>query len=554
MPRLTLSRRQALAARARSDAGFSIVLVALMLVFLLAVTAIVVDLSNARQQKREAVAAADAGALAGAQSITSGSPPSGCSAGDPRCVAAYYTLRSANVTSSLPSRSACTLSGETSVVGTEVCDQYSSGGTTVDVKYPYSLDHVSADPNLVHVRVCWSAPTSFGRVIGTNSVNVCGAASARNIPNTTAQIQKTTKDCAGEDNFLDNVDETIGQATNFVIKEGDFPGIGADLDLSKSQTNLTPQPPIKPSDHIIVGAVFHGFDSDVDLSKITFVAPTKTSGPNGTTVTLTNPDKTKGPKDAAVKAVTYSVLSLDATGTKDGKVRAYNPSGVPTHNFVIAYDLPTNSQLKLNDATGAKIIYDTTLKAYDLDQDHAPAEDCGNADFQFTSDGSAPGGTTTCTENSFLANGVFPSNGVATPGTPVGAYYSDESALQNQDKTVNNTIYGVDFEFTDSFGVTHTIKPQGATPVDPWGFYTLTNMTKGQASWATDTYNTQIQWNLPSDPTVLSDGTFTVFLKAYDTDQHSGGTIGHDCGQAVWNFKTTGFTGQGTQGNVRLVE
>jgi hypothetical protein len=337
------------------------------------------------------------------------------------------------------------------------------------------------------------------------------------------------------------------------MKESDYPGVGGDLHLDKAFTN------IKPSDKVIIGAVFHGFDSDVDLSKITFVAPTKTSGPLGNTVTLTNPDLIKGPKDAAVKAVTYSVQSLETAGGADGKVRAYAPATYPSHNFVIAYELPTynanpaTTQLKLNDASGTKIVYNATLRAFDIDQDHAPLVDCGNAAFAFTADGTTG---SSCIENSFLAAGVFPGSGQASPGSLVGAYYTDESPIQSQDTFVNNTPYGIDFEFTDALGANHHLKPVGVAPADPWGGYTLTTLSKNdpQLGGHGDTYNTKISWQMPSDPTVLSSGKFTVFLKAYDTDQNKGGAIGHDCGQSSWTFNAQGFTGPGNPGNINLVE
>src|SRR3954470_11135220 len=80
----------------RGDAGFSIMLVALLLVVFMIVTAIVVDLGNARQQKREAQAAADAGALAGATDLPANPHvPTGCP--DSNCSAAYYTFASAQI-------------------------------------------------------------------------------------------------------------------------------------------------------------------------------------------------------------------------------------------------------------------------------------------------------------------------------------------------------------------------------------------------------------------------------------------------------------------------
>src|SRR4051812_25400238 len=156
---------------AARDAGFSILLVALLLTVFMIVTALVVDLGNARQQRREAQAAADAGALAGAQDLyASPHVPAGCS--DANCSAAYYTFNSAQIVPGSAAtlaagRGACT---QEAVVSGETCFQYTINGTTVDVKSPYVYGG-SPHSDMLHVRVCWNAPTTFARVIGTNNVN-----------------------------------------------------------------------------------------------------------------------------------------------------------------------------------------------------------------------------------------------------------------------------------------------------------------------------------------------------------------------------------------------
>ena len=108
-----------------------LIFVAMLMVVFMVITAIVVDLGNVRQQKRQAVGGADAGALAGAQSLTAAAQvPAACP--DASCTAAYYTLASV---SSAPSsvaglasgRGPCTL--ETVSAG-ETCWQYQSGKAT----------------------------------------------------------------------------------------------------------------------------------------------------------------------------------------------------------------------------------------------------------------------------------------------------------------------------------------------------------------------------------------------------------------------------------------
>src|SRR3954454_14906362 len=196
--------------RLQGDSGLVIVYAALLLVFLMVVAAIVIDLGNARQQRREAVAAADAGALAGAQGMNANpSMPTVCASpvNDVSCIAAYHTFQSSNIVPSasvMSSRSnSCTL--DTTQSG-ETCYRYASGGTTVEVKRPYKLGSAAADNNLLHVKVCWNASTAFARVIGQNTIQVCGSATAKNTPPGPGSVTGTTPDCATEDNFADNTD------------------------------------------------------------------------------------------------------------------------------------------------------------------------------------------------------------------------------------------------------------------------------------------------------------------------------------------------------------
>jgi hypothetical protein len=539
--------------RTGGDGGFAIVLVALFLVFFVVVAAIVIDLGNARQQDREAVAAADAGALAGAQALSGGaSMPSACgSPGDVSCLTAYYTLTSASIA---PASGLMSGRGSCAVSGTGTCFQYVSGRATVEVTSPY-LFQGQLDATLVHVKICWDANTAFASVIGRSSINVCGSATAQYTPAIPGGSTNPAADCAGEDNFLDQPTDA-GNPTNFIMKESDYPANGAALNLAKAKTSVL------PSEKDIVGAVFYGFDSNLDTTNLTatstvlkFIAPTKAanSGPSGVSVQLGPANLTKGPKDASTKGITYSLQSLDASG----KVRPYDPVLYPTHTVVIAYELPTNADLRLYEADGTtKIVYQATLHAQDLDQDHLPAKDCGNASFTFNADGS---GGSTCIENSFLAVGVFPSGGTASPspappGAPhlVGAYYTDESALQTDQYDPVSHIYGVDFEVTDPDGTKTQLTASAGTATKPGYFYTLTNLAKTdpQLNGHGDAFNTKVAWTLPTAATLTS-GKYTIYLKMYDTDQNSG--VGHDCGQASWSFVLSGGSA-GSKGSVHLVE
>ena len=63
---------RAVAISARDERGVIAVMFALLLVVMLSITALVIDLGNARQQRRVAQASADAAALAGGEAIESG--------------------------------------------------------------------------------------------------------------------------------------------------------------------------------------------------------------------------------------------------------------------------------------------------------------------------------------------------------------------------------------------------------------------------------------------------------------------------------------------------
>jgi hypothetical protein len=274
------------------------------------------------------------------------------------------------------------------------------------------------------------------------------------------------------------------------------------------------------------------------LSSIVFSAPTTVSGPSAASVNLPRviPNGNKGPETSTAHGIGYTLQSLDA----NGHLQAYTPGG--THRVMIAYQLPADAALKPG---GQSFLY--TAKVYAADSDQDPGPDCGNATWKFTHDGNTSTSTLGgCGENSFLALGQFPSNGKASPGQSVGAYYTDESPIQGRD--VTNTYWqsqtvnaGIDFElrggqFNDASGNGYQIPQAPGTP----GGYTVGPLPAGVASH--ETYNNMISWNLPpaNDPRWQNGYTYTVYLKAYDTDQNK---PGNDCGIAEWTFVLSGATG-----------
>jgi Flp pilus assembly protein TadG len=266
----------------RDEGGAVIPLMALVLVVLVIFTAIVVDLGRAREQRREAQAAADAGALAGVQAIDTLNPPE---CGDSNCAAAFYTMKSLFLAPVAPmARTTCAAgAGET-------CWSYSLSGIDVHVTTPYSLRGAPADPDLVNVHICHPVPTPFGSVIGTRSVDVCASATAQRNGSKAGSggpLSSPVSDCVGEDNL-----------------EAIIPGTG------------TVQAGTK------IGAVFNGDDSAIDMSRIEFSAPDQNgnqtnltldpTGQNGYTVTTdpANPNRA---------TISYTVPSNLPTGRKKKK-------------------------------------------------------------------------------------------------------------------------------------------------------------------------------------------------------------------------------------------
>ena len=499
---------------ARDERGAVIPLVALALVALIIMTAIAVDGGNARQNRRYAQSAADAGALAGAKALDGGiAVPSNCAAADIRCIAAYYTFQSAGTTvgATMPTLLSCNAAPGTN----QTCSHYELGsGTnkkTVEVTSPYSFGGavctgVSPDPCKQYVRVVttWNSPNAFGKVANISLFGISGKATAQNTGQGTGGSSGNTPpqaDCAGEDNFA---------------KADDSPDLIG---------------PAQPHFGDTVGAHFHGHDSGLDLNSITMnLTWTDQNGSHNTVV---------GPGDGT-------------TG--------YKVSNKGSNNFDIQYKIPNYPTLAKVDSSNNRIIYTLSLHAADLDS--VAGSDCGNASFTFTWDGK---GVTSgsCGENSFLNGGTYPNN--TTPVQPsnlsasppvvssAGAHYSDESAIQSNVSPyldAGGTDVGLYFAisgpgFTDpSTGDPYQI-PKSSTPgtlhAADHGF-TLTNDPTGH-----DKFNTLINWDLPDKSAALPFGNwvngaqYTMTLKAYDTDNNK---PGNDCGQGSWTFTINGATGR----------
>ena len=169
--------------RLQRENGAVELIVALSLVAILGITALVVDIGNAKQTRRNFQTAADSGSLAGAQQL-----PSATTA---QTFAADYAFDSANQARGSQTSSNCSASNpDVPIPGTTVCYQQSGGvGPMVYVTTPCSSATVCPPPadgsnpaagNLINVKVCQTLNTSFARVLGINTTHVCNSATADN--------------------------------------------------------------------------------------------------------------------------------------------------------------------------------------------------------------------------------------------------------------------------------------------------------------------------------------------------------------------------------------
>lgn len=150
--------------RFHDDRGATMVWVALTLVVLFGISAIVVDIGRGRNHKVTAQNISDAAALAGSQELPSDTVAA-------RAKAAEYAFLNLGFAVA-PASTACPTD--------PTADCYSSGDVTVKVITPYTSPTVAADPaTLIHVETCEVVPTTFARVIGFDSMDVCANATAQ---------------------------------------------------------------------------------------------------------------------------------------------------------------------------------------------------------------------------------------------------------------------------------------------------------------------------------------------------------------------------------------
>lgn len=158
----------------RRDDGAVLVFIAPCLVVLFAMTALVVDLGNARQESRQAQASADAAALAGASKLPVAGPDSAAAAAAEVEAAQYVNL---NLTGSAATPTAATC--PSGVPAGSTC--YTVGSASVVAASPYVGTWTGAPRSysLVYVKICQPTASFFAGAIGASSPTVCREAVGR---------------------------------------------------------------------------------------------------------------------------------------------------------------------------------------------------------------------------------------------------------------------------------------------------------------------------------------------------------------------------------------
>lgn len=519
-----LTRR---ARRALDERGVTMIIFGLIITSLLVIVAIVIDLGNARQQKRQLQNSADAAALAGASVINATTAT--CTGGDMLHDALKYAYNNAGITGSVV---ACPSSGV----------QYGTGPTVTAIS-PYSggPPAFASNPNaLINVRICKDVGTTFGKLVNISSIHVCGNATARKLGVTTpAGGGGTTTSDPGApctaDAFTSNgyFDHDSHFATN---PKNDAGGLNVSNQAMKTTTSGTQS-----------GGAAGGVVVENDWVGATYWSTTPIDfTTNPPTVTFTNVT-TQAPQTLTET----NGWGASATG---GPIYISKPltsvNGVAVPAGIFAYDIGYKVVNPGGGALPNNTQYSVLLTVYDsASSSNPPNGKCGKAQWSFTK-GTVPssGGTSPCVpgssgvvENNFLGS-IFPGDGSNVhKGDSIGAVFQDESPIYNG-TTGNVIVFTIDGTAIPQ-GTLGTPSAQGpntvAAPGSTTSVYTLRSPT--QLITTGEKYSTDIQYKLP---TTISGGSHTIKLQAFDTDSNK---AGGDCGVATWTINVAGS-------NVELVQ
>jgi Flp pilus assembly protein TadG len=176
--------------------GVVAVMTALMMVLMISVVAIVIDLGNARQQRREAQASADSAALAGGEAIESGMSTTTGSIPWSTVVSQIKSYAKANDNVSLAAWNGCT-----DTYALAYRPDTSSGNNCISAtasSFPApSAATVGDNVDSLRVRLPSSTTKSFfGKAVGNNDLTV-GASATAKVVFTVTQSQTTTLAAGG---------------------------------------------------------------------------------------------------------------------------------------------------------------------------------------------------------------------------------------------------------------------------------------------------------------------------------------------------------------------
>jgi Flp pilus assembly protein TadG len=270
------------------------ILTALILVTLLIVVAIVIDLGNARQQKRHAQAIADAAALSGASALTD-TPPNA------PLEALRYAFKSLSLTP--PAQNS-----DLTSCGSN-CFQYVQSGKTVQATTPWQ-----GKSNWIYVQACWDVQAQFGQVANLRKVNVCGRATGENTGAGNGPGGPPATSCSTNElsTTVHNPIGVAGSGEDGGEDSGGQPAVTVSASYSASA-------PIDPA-----SIVFIAPDTTGNLTRLTASQYTLTTSGNTATISYTMP--------TGLGTLTASLFVTDVNGAGCGQM-AWSSCPVSKHDF-----------------------------------------------------------------------------------------------------------------------------------------------------------------------------------------------------------------------------
>jgi Flp pilus assembly protein TadG len=489
------------AQRVVDERGVTMVLFGLLIVALLIIVAVVIDLGNARQEKRQLQNSADAAALAGANDLGTVNAANACL---DAYKFSYNNMRLGTSPGSCPTSS-------------------NAGVVTISVTTPYFGGPAAfSAASLVNVRACKDVPTSFARIIGVASIHVCGNATARKIGN----FQPCNPASCGTQTSDPDAPCTVDAFTTAGYFDKDShlqanpPGLKATSDASHSGGT----PGGVAAENQWMGATYSS-STDVDLTNHppTFVLTNTTTGSVVKTVTWDNANAGNNNANKLYMKRMTTINGQDVSG-------------------IFAYDVVW--QVPGGNANNAA--YTVSMTVYDSTSANFPPNGkCGKAQWTFVKGTPPSNGTTTCGENSFIGTISPAPGGVVHPNDTLTVSYQDESVIYNptDPNDPNRIVFQVDGTDIPQAPLGTAVTQGPNSQAASYGSTTNYTLKSPTSSSTNEKYSTDIQYKVPS---TLTSGAHAFHLKAYDSDNNK---PGGDCGVADWSLNVSGGAS-----NVELVQ